>query len=270
MKKPIFFLLLGLGVLLLVGGIVVFVPMFKKMYAEMGEIIDKQAEYRRELRQYALQPLTEEQESVLSHLLTTIGENPSTQESNSLDVILSSEKYLTYINNKYNSEHTDYISYINSMPDTNHRKILLERLIKVLDTEIREEEENIWVDFYYTIRDWSKEGKSQLNNRKEFQDLLTKELVDPLMKQTKTGFSVKTVQMGMISAMMIDDSELFHQAWQSRIRTYGEQEGILYSAIATPDEFALMRSFFEDDVSFRQWIVEPFEIKEPEGEQEEK
>ncbi len=270
MKKPIFFLLLGLGVLLLVGGIVVFVPMFKKMYAEMGEIIDKQAEYKRELRQYAYQPLTLEQDTLLSQLLTTVGENPSTQESSSLDETLSTEKYLTYINDKYNSEHTDYISYINSMPDTNHRMILLERLLKVLDTEIREEEENTWVDFYFTIRDWSKSGKNQLNNRKEFQNLLTKELVDPLMKHTNTGFSVKTVQMGMISAMMINDTELFHNAWQSRIRTYGEQEGILYSAIATPDEFALMRSFFEDDVSFRKWIVEPFEILEPEGSQEEK
>ncbi|RKU30286.1 hypothetical protein C6497_04825 [Candidatus Poribacteria bacterium] len=260
MKKPIFFLLLGLGVLLLVGGIVVFVPIFKNMYAEMGEIIDKQTEYRRELRNYAFQPLTEEQDI----LLAQIEENPSTQESNSLDVILSTEEYLTYINNKYNSEYTDYLSYIHSMPDTNHRMVLLERLNTILDTEVREDEENIWVDFYYTIRNWSKSGKNQLNSRKEFQDLLTKELVDPLMKYTKSGFSVKTVQMGMISAMMIDDTEIFHKAWQSRMRTFGEHKGILYAAIATPDEFALMRSFFEDDVSFRQWIVDPFEIKEPE------
>lgn len=270
MKKPIFFLLLGLGVLLLVGGIVVIVPFIKNMYTEMGEIIDKQAEYRRELRQYAYQPLTVEQDTLHSQLLNTIGENPSTQESDNLDVILSKEEYITYINKRFNSNHTDYLSYIHSMPDTNHRRILLERLLKVLDTEISDDERNIWVDFYYTMRDWSKAGKNQLNNRKEFQDLLTKELVDPLMKQTKTGFSVKTVQMGMISAMMIDDTGLFHNAWQSRIRTYGEQEGILYSAIATPDEFALMRSFFEDDVSFRRWIVEPFEIIEPEESQEEK
>ena len=270
MKKQIFFLLLGLGVLLLVGGIVVIVPFIKNMYTEMGEIIDKQAEYRRELRQYAYQPLIEEQDALLSQLLANKEEDLSTQESDSLDVILSDEEYLTYINNRYNTNHTDFISYVKSMPDANHRRILLERLLKVLDTEISDDERNIWVDFYYTIRDWSKSGKNQLDNRKEFQNLLTKELVDPLMKQTKTGFSVKTVQMGMISAMMIDDTELFHNAWQSRIRTYGEQEGILYSAIATPDEFALMRSFFEDDVSFRKWIVEPFEIIEPEESQEEK
>ena len=270
MKKPMFFLLLGLGVLLLVGGIVVFVPMFKKMYAEMGEIIEKQTEYKRELRQYAYQSLTEEQETLLSQLLANIEENPSTQESYSIDAILSTEKYLTYINNEYNSEYTDYLAYINSMPDTNHRMVLRERLTKFFDAEIREEEAKIWVDFYYTIRNWSKTGKSQLNSRKEFHDLLTKKLIDPLMKYTNTGFSVKTVQMGMISAMMIDDTELFHKAWQSRMRTFGEQKGILYTAIATPDEFALMRSFFEDDVSFRQWIVEPFEIEERDESQAEK
>lgn len=270
MKKPIFFILLGLGVLLLVGGIVVIVPFIKNMYSEMGEIIDKQAEYRRELRQYAYQPLNEEQDTLLSQLLASIEQNPSTQESDSLDIILSKEEYITYINNLYNTNHTGYLSYINSMPDTNHRMALRNRLTMFLDTEISDDERNIWGDFYYTMRDWSKAGKNQLNNRKEFQDLLTKELVDPLMKQTKTGFSVKTVQMGMISAMMIDDTELFHRAWQSRLRTSGEQIGILYSAIATPDEFALMRSFFDDDVTFRKWIVEPFEIIEPEESQEEK
>lgn len=270
MKKRIFFLLLGLGVLLLVGGIVVLVPMFKNMYNEMGEIIDQQAEYRRELRQYAYQPLIEEQDTLLSQLLASIEEDPSIQESDSLDVILSKEEYLTYINNKYNSKHTDYLSYINSMPDTNHRMVLLERLIQFLDTEIREKEKNIWLDFYYVMRNWSKTGKNPGNSRKEFQDLLKEDLVDPLMKYTDTGFSVKTVQMGMISAMMTDDTDLFHKAWQSRMRIHGEQKGILYSAIATPDEFALMRSFFEDDVSFRQWIIDPIEIIEPEESQEEK
>lgn len=270
MKKRIFFLLLGLGVLLLVGGIVVLVPMFKNMYNEMGEIIDKQAEYRRELRQYAYQPLIEEQDTLLSQLLASIEKDPSIQESYSLDVILSKEEYLTYINNEYNSKYTDYLSYINSMPDTNHRMVLRDRLTMVLDTEISDDEGNIWVDFYYTIRNWSKTGKNPGNSRKEFQDLLTKELINPLMKQTKTGIGAKTVQMGMISAMMTDDSELFHKAWQSRLRTFGEQKGILYSAIATPDEFALMRSFFEDDVSFKQWVVNPIEIIEPEESQEDK
>ncbi|MCG9126556.1 hypothetical protein JT359_03040 [Candidatus Poribacteria bacterium] len=263
MKKQIFFILLGLGILLLIGGAVVIVPVIKNMYTEMGEIIDRQAEYKRNLRQYAFEDLNVKQEALLTRLLTIIEENESNQETISLDAIFSTDEYLSYINTEYNTEYTDYLSYINSMPNKSHRMVLYDRLKTVLDAETSEEEKDIWLDFYYTVRDWSKKGKSELNNRKEFQEILTKDLVEPLMKHSASGFSVKSVQMGLISAMMTGDSELFHRAWQSRIRTKGEEEGILFCAIVTPDEFALMRSFFDDDVSFKKWIIEPFEILEP-------
>ncbi len=60
------------------------------------------------------------------------------------------------------------------------------------------------------------------------------------------GFSSKIIKMGIVFAAMVEDNAVFHRAWKSRIQSHGLQEGYLRSAIATPEEFALMRSFFEN------------------------
>ena len=58
--------------------------------------------------------------------------------------------------------------------------------------------------------------------------------------------STQIVQIGMSSIFMTEDNDVFQEVWRERLETHGEQAGLLRCAIAAPDEFALMRSFFTD------------------------
>lgn len=53
------------------------------------------------------------------------------------------------------------------------------------------------------------------------------------------------------------NTEVFHDAWRERLEKHGSSEGLLRCAIATPAEFALVRSFFEDTAAFEKWIQAP-------------
>ena len=46
-----------------------------------------------------------------------------------------------------------------------------------------------------------------------------------------------------------------------RLEKHGSQEGLLRCAIATPAEFALVRSFFEDTAAFEKWIQAPLKTE---------
>ena len=171
------------------------------------------------------------------------------------------------------TQYADFPAYLSAMPTQNHRNVVLSRLDMFLPAEMEVAEQEIWIDFYYIIRDWSKTGKNQLSDRKEFDELLQKNLVDPLIMghgAGPDGFTTKIIKMGVVSALMIDDTEAFHRAWQKRLEKHGTQEGYLRCAIATPAEFALMRSFFEDATAFETWITEPFKVEEDTEEQENK
>ena len=59
--------------------------------------------------------------------------------------------------------------------------------------------------------------------------------------------------------MADDDTKVFQNAFRQRLEKYGSREGLLRCAIGFPDEFALMRSFFEDTAALEKWIWEtPF------------
>ena len=51
-------------------------------------------------------------------------------------------------------------------------------------------------------------------------------------------------------------------AWHQRLETQGSRAGLLECAIATPVEFALVWSFFENPEALEKWILEP--LKPPE------
>ena len=75
------------------------------------------------------------------------------------------------------------------------------------------------------------------------------------------GLSTQIVQIGMSSMFMTEDNNVFQEVWRERLETHGEQEGLLRCAIASPGEFALMRSFFTDMTALQTWI---FKRPEPE------
>lgn len=271
MKKRVFLFLIGIGVLLFVAGIVFVVPWFIDLFQEFEQMSAKQVEYKRALREYANAPLTEEQEILLSQLLEIIGETSDAENSQSLEGVLSSDAYLAYLKTQDEQDYADFPAYVAAMPSQHHRNVVQSRLKGFLEEDIDMADQEIWLDFYYIIRDWSKTGKNQQNKGKEFKELLQKELVDPIMKDGvgSGGFTTLIVKMGIVSAIMTEDTEMFHKAWDRRFQNYGTQKGYLRCAIATPDEFALMRSFFEDAAAFETWIAEPFKIEETDEKTEE-
>ena len=94
MKKPVFLILIGIGVLLLVGGVVFVVPWFGKMLDEMEQIAELHRQHRRALKMSAREPLTDEQEKLLSQLLEIVAETDASQNPNDLEAVLSSDPYL--------------------------------------------------------------------------------------------------------------------------------------------------------------------------------
>ena len=53
------------------------------------------------------------------------------------------------------------------------------------------------------------------------------------------------------------DTAVFQDAFRERLQKFGSREGLLRCAIGFPDQFALMRSFFEDTAALEKWILEP-------------
>lgn len=264
MKKPTCLVLTIIGVLFLIVGLVVVVPWLVNIIQEFTKMQEKHEDYTISIRQYANTPLNEEQQGLYEIILMEHSEIATTQKPDELEGMLSTEPYLTYLNIQDGQDYSDYTAFIDMMPTQNHKSIAMSRLAQFLDTEIGEVTQKIWLDFYYRLREWGKDGKTQSNSGKEFNDLLQKHLVEPLMKNSADtgGFSSKIIKMGIVSAVMVEDNEVFHRAWYRRIQSYGLQEGYLMSAIATPEEFALMRSFFENADVFVNWLSEPFGLEE--------
>lgn len=268
MKKPIFLILIGIGVLLLVGGAVFVVPWFGKMMEEMEQMTEKHRQHRRALRESAREPLTEEQEKLLSKLLAAIGDPSVAHTPDGLENILSSDPYLAYLKTQEGADYEDFPAYVNAMPTENIKAAALSRIKATIGADMTEEELKIWENYYFVVREWGTTVEDPRDNMKELNELQQTHLIEPLMESDAevSGWHTKIVQIGMSSIFMTEDSKVFQEAWRNRLETYGEQEGLLRCAIASPDEFALMRSFFGDMAAFQEWIVtrpEP-EVQNPE------
>lgn len=59
------------------------------------------------------------------------------------------------------------------------------------------------------------------------------------------------------SGMAPLDTEVFRKVWLKQLEVYGSREGLLRCAVSTPDEFALMRSFFQSAAALEEWIRLP-------------
>ena len=268
MKKPIFLILIGIGVLLLVGGAVFVVPWFGKMFNEMEEMAEKHVQHRRALRETAREPLTEKQEELLFQLLEVAGDPSVAQTGSDLESVLSSDPYLAYLKTQEGADYEDFLAYVNAMPTENMKVAALTRITATHGVDMTEEELKIWENYYFVVREWGTTVEDPRDNMKELNELQQTYLIEPLMGSDAemSGWHTKIVQIGMSSVFMTEDSKVFQKAWRNRLETYGEQEGLLRCAIASPGEFALMRSFFADMAAFQEWIVtrpEP-EVQTPE------
>ena len=253
MKKPIFLILIGIGVLLLVVGVVFVVPWFGKILGEMEQVAERHGQHKHALRMTANQPLTEEQQHLLSQLL----DRPAAQDPDALETLLSTPPYLTYINAREGEGYTDFQAYVEAMPTENMSTIARARVSTILGTDNGDTELDVWTNYYFIVRAWGTTVENPLDNINALNELQQTHLIGPLMANDAevSDFHTKIVQIGMSSMFITEDNTVFKEAWRERLETHGQHEGLLRCAIATPDEFALMRSFFADMAAFQEWIL---------------
>ena len=257
MKKPIFLILIGIGIALLVVGAVFVVPWFSRMMEEMDQINAQQAQHRQELRAFAREPLNAEQEKLLSQLLEASKEIDTSQSPNNLEGVLSSEPYLTYLQTQVGQDYESFPAYVDAMPTENMKAVALSRIESTFGAGKSDEALQVWLNYYFVVREWGTTVQEPLDNMKELNKLQQAHLIEPLMENDAevSGLSAQIVQIGMSSIFMTEDNDVFQEVWRERLETQGEQEGLLRCAVASPDEFALMRSFFTDMMAFQTWIL---------------
>ena len=171
MKKPIFLILIGIGVVLLVGGVAFVVPWFGKMRAEMEDITAQSVQHRRELRAAAREPLNAEQEHLLSQLFEVSKEIDTSQEASNLEAVLSSEPYLTYLKTQVGQDYTDFQAYIDAMPTENMKTAALSRIQAVLGADKTDEELQVWQNYYFIVREWRTTLQNPFDNMDNMTEL---------------------------------------------------------------------------------------------------
>ena len=218
---------------------------------------------KKALEELVRKPLTETQQELLRQLL---------QHTGTLDEILSSAPYLAHLKTEVGKAYKDFPTYVEAMPTPKQKTAMLFSFKEALPSKTKAEALSICTDYYFKLRSHlikEPEFLSKMNALIAFQ---TKHLMEPLMAiyPTTELFShmSELTQMATVTNLSGQmHTEVFHDVWQKHLKKYGSSEGLLRSAITTPAEFALVRSFFQDTAAFEKWIQGPLETeKESEGE----
>ena len=248
--------------------------------------IGKHQAYRKQsLEKLAQQTLTPDQQKLLTQLLSNNG---------ILDQVLSSEPYLVYLKARYGQAHKDFAAYVAAMP-TSKRKITIQSALKstlspitdvsMLPTKTKAEQLQICVNAYFEAREWlpTKDGTLPIIDGMEefrwfqgFNTFFGTYFIPPMVEMYRDALlgidnswtdshtyglyrnQSEMYAMGeAVYFMADDDTVVFQNAFRQRLEKYGVQEGLLRCAIGFPDEFALMRSFFEDSTALEKWILAP-------------
>ena len=258
------------------------------------QIGKQQAHHKQSLEKLAQQSLTVDQQKLLTQLLKNDG---------NLDQVLSSEPYLVYLKERYGQAYKDFAAYVAAMP-TSKQKIAIRSALKstlspitdlsTLPPTTKAEQLQICVDSYFGAREWvlTKDGTPPIiNDMEKFQKILESttffrtHFIPPMVemyRDTLLGIDSswtdshtfglyrnesKMYAMGEAVYFMAEgDMAVFQNAFRERLEKFGSREGLLRCAIGFPNEFALMRSFFEDTVALEKWILEPPSPPEKEAE----
>lgn len=201
----------------------------------------------------AEKPLAESQEELLAQLL---------EEKEGLDALLSSQTYLTYLEEQVGVSHKDYPTYLTAVPTTEQKSATVVALKEILPPEATDGQIQICTDFYFQFRELIVNEPHIVSDSEEMQPFIEEHLVRPLMdtypSEMPSSDAIEVMKMaGVPSGMAPLDTEVFRKIWLKQLETYGSREGLLRCAISTPDEFALIRSFFEDTAALETWIRLP-------------
>ena len=236
-----------------------------EMMKGMEDVMADHEKRKKALEELVKKPLTEAQQKLLRQLSKNTG---------ALDDILSSEPYLAYLKSETGKTYKDFLDYVAVMPTPKRKTKVLFSLKEALPPNTKAKALSICTDYYFKLRSLLVKEPDILGKTNALVAFQTKNLMEPLMGiySAEELFShiSELTQMSMVSTLTAQtDTEVFHDAWRERLEKHGSSEGLLRCAIATPAEFALVRSFFEDTAAFEKWIqtslkteAEPEEKKE--------
>ena len=248
--------------------------------------VGKYQEHRKQsLEKLAQQPLTADQQQLLTQLL---------KNDRSLGQVLSSEPYLAYLKTRYGQAYKDFSAYVAAMP-TPRQKIAIRSTLKSVLSPItvlsslhpvpKAKQLQICVNSYFEAREWLLTKDSipptidhveEFREFEEFSTFFGTYFIPPMVEMYRDtllgidnswtdshifGLYWNESNMRMMSQtvylMADDDIAVFQNAFRERLEKFGSREGLLRCAIGLPDDFALMRSFFEDAMALEKWILEP-------------
>ena len=201
----------------------------------------------------AEKPLTESQKELLTQLL---------EEKDGLDTLLSSQAYLTYLEEQVNVSHKDYSAYLAAVPTTEQKSGTVVALKEILPPEATDEQIQICMDFYFQFRELLVNEPDITSDSEEMEAFIKVHLIDPLMDTHSSEMSasdaINVMKIAAVpSGMAPLDTDVFRKIWRENLEVYGSREGLLRCAVSTPNEFVLVRSFFQDAVAFERWIRLP-------------
>ena len=228
-----------------------------EMMKGIEDVMAQHEKRKKALEKLVKKPLTETQQKLLRQLF---------EQNGTLDEILSSKPYLTYLKAEVGEEYKDFSTYVAAMPTPKRKTTVLFSFKEMLPPNTKAEALSICTDYYFKLRSLLVKEPNILDDLNALVPFQTKHLVEPLMATYPAGemFShmSELMQMSMVSTLIAQmNTEVFHDAWRERVEEHGSSEGLLRCAIATPAEFALVRSFFEDTAALEKWIQTPLKTE---------
>ena len=238
-----------------------------KMRKQVEDAFAQNEKHKKALKALVSKPLTDAQQELLNQLLPHTGP---------LEETLSRAPYLTYLKTEVREVYKDFPAYVAAMPTAKQKTTMLFSFKKALPPKTKAEALSICTDYYFKLRLQMVEEPDFFEEMQALITFQTKHLMQPLMalyppEEIVSHLSGLT-QMATVSNMRVmTDTEVFHDVWREWLKKHGSSEGLLRCAIATPAEFALTRSFFEDTAAFEKWIQAPLKIeKAPEKKKDQK
>ena len=179
-----------------------------------------------------------------------------------MDGVLSSQPYLTYLEEQVGVSHKDYPVYLAAVPTTQQKSETVVALKDLLPPEATDEQIQICMDFYFQFGELIVNEPHIASDSEEMEAFIKVHLVDPLMdtysSKMSTSDAIEVMKLAAVpSGMAPLDTDVLRKVWRENLVAYGSQEGLLRCAISTPDEFALIRSFFQDAAALEKWIRLP-------------
>ena len=228
-----------------------------EMMRGVEDVMEDHEKRKKALEALIKKPLTEAQQKLLRQLLKQTG---------ALDSILSSESYLAYLKSETGKAYKDFSDYVTAMPTPKQKTKVLFSFKEALPPNTKAKALSICTDYHFKFRSLLVKEPNILEDMNALVPFQTKHLMEPLRATYPAGEMLshmsELMQMSMVSTLIAQmNTEVFHDAWRDHLEKHGSSEGLLRCAIATPAEFALVYSFFEDAAALEKWIQAPLKTE---------